>query len=155
MAYMGSTVERVPDERSDAPASSALADALEHVGDRWTLLIVEALLAGPRRFGDLLDEVPGIAPNILTRRLRQLERAAIVVAEPYSTRPPRFVYELSASGRELAGALRLLGDWGARRAGSAEPLRHAVCGTTLEARWYCPVCEAIVDDPEADDVHIV
>src|SRR3954466_13906225 len=92
---------------------SALAEALERVGDRWTLLIVEALLDGPRRFGDLLEGVQGIAPNILTQRLRHLEREAVVVSRPYSERPPRVAYELSAAGAELAGALRLLSDWGA------------------------------------------
>ena len=113
------------------------------VGDRWTLLVVEALLDGPRRFGDLQEAVAGIAPNILTQRLRRLEREGLVVAQPYSERPPRFVYELTAAGRELAGALRLLADWGARHSG-AEPLRHAACGTPLEARWYCPTCDAPV-----------
>jgi DNA-binding HxlR family transcriptional regulator len=130
---------------------SALAHALDAVGDRWTLLLVAALLDGPRRFGDLQDELGGIAPNVLTHRLRHLEREGLVVAQPYSERPPRFVYELSASGRELAGALRLLADWGARSAGGAEPLRHTACGTALEARWWCPTCEETVDDLDAGD----
>jgi DNA-binding HxlR family transcriptional regulator len=131
------------------PASSPLADALARVGDRWTLLIVAALLDGPRRFNELQDDLGGIAPNVLSARLKALAEEAIVVAQPYSERPPRFVYELSESGRELAGALRLLADWGARSAGS-EPYRHNACGTALEARWWCPGCEQIVDDP-ADD----
>jgi hypothetical protein len=72
-----------------------------------------------------------------------------VVARAYSERPPRFVYELTSAGAELAGALRLLADWGARQAESAEPLRHADCGTALEARWWCPACEVPVDDDAA------
>ena len=148
---MRATVCTVPDD----PAASALAEALERVGDRWTLLIVEALLDGPRRFGDLLEAVQGIAPNILTQRLRHLERAAIVLTRPYQERPPRMAYELSAAGAELAGALRLLADWGARHTDSAEPLRHAVCGTPLEARWWCSSCEAPVDEAEADDSQLV
>jgi DNA-binding HxlR family transcriptional regulator len=137
-------------------AHSALADALATVGDRWTLLIVAALLDGPRRFGELQDEVAGIAPNVLTQRLRALERNALVVARPYSERPPRFVYELSAAGRELAGALRLLAGWGARNAegGSATP-RHAVCGTPMEARWWCPTCERPVADDEGEELHFL
>jgi len=140
---------------ADRRVSSPLADALERVGDRWTLLIVEALLDGPRRFNDLIDDVGGIAPNILTQRLRHLEREALVVAQPYSERPPRFVYELTAGGRELAGALRLLADWGARHGDDAEPLRHADCGTPLDARWYCPTCEVPVDDDDAEDAQLV
>jgi DNA-binding HxlR family transcriptional regulator len=119
------------------------------------LLIVEALLEGPRRFGDLQEAIEGIAPNILTQRLRHLEREAIVVSRPYSDRPPRLSYELSAAGTELAGALRLLADWGARVSEDAQPLRHHLCDTPLEARWYCPSCEIAVDEAEADDTQLV
>lgn len=137
------------DDRSD----SALADALAAVGDRWTLLLVAALLDRPRRFGELLEAVHGIAPNVLSQRLRQLERNALLVARPYSERPPRFVYELSAAGQGLAGALRLLAGWGARNAEGAGSPRHAVCGTPMEARWWCPTCERPVADDEGEEVH--
>jgi DNA-binding HxlR family transcriptional regulator len=148
------TLESVSEQPSVGGAS-ALSEALDRVGDRWTLLIVEALLDGPRRFGDLLDAIPGLAPNILTRRLRDLEREALLVSRPYSTRPPRFVYELSDGGRELAGALRLLADWGARQSDAAEPLRHADCGTALEPRWHCPLCEVTLDDSEPDETRSI
>jgi DNA-binding HxlR family transcriptional regulator len=138
------------DER--APASP-LADAMARVGDRWTLPVVDALLDGPRRFGELAERVPGIAPNILTDRLRSLERDALVVARPYSHRPPRSSYELTAEGRALAGAVRLLAEWGARHSVDAEPPRHAACGTPLEVRWYCPTCEQAVDDDGAGGLH--
>jgi DNA-binding HxlR family transcriptional regulator len=141
--------------RRPRAAASPLADALARVGDRWTLLVVAALLDGPRRFNELQEELEGIAPNVLSARLKGLTEQALVVAAAYSDRPPRFVYELSESGRELAGALRLLADWGAR-AGGGEPYRHAACGTALEARWWCPACEEVVDDPADDDdvVHV-
>jgi DNA-binding HxlR family transcriptional regulator len=134
---------------------SALADALHTVGDRWTLLVVAALLDGPRRFGELQQEVQGIAPNVLTQRLRQLERNALVVTQPYSRRPPRFVYELSGAGRELAGALRLLAGWGARHSEGAAAPRHSVCGTPMEARWWCPTCERIASDEEGEELHFM
>src|ERR671911_1340810 len=102
---------------SATPDETALAAALSSVGDRWTLLVVSALLDGPRRFGDLQAEVTGIAPNVLSQRLRRLENEGLVIAQPYSERPPRFVYELSEAGRGLAGVLRLLADWGARHSG--------------------------------------
>ena len=126
--------------------SSPLAEALARVGDRWTLLVVEALLPGPRRFNDLLGQIPGIAANILSERLRRLEREALLVARPYSERPPRAAYQLTAEGRELAGALRLLAHWGARHADGAGAPRHLACGTPVEARWYCPTCDCLVDD---------
>src|SRR3954454_12366963 len=96
---------------------SPLADALARVGDRWTLLVVAALLEGEKRFNELQEELEGIAPNVLSARLKALVEQALVVSRPYSERPPRYVYELSASGRELGGALRLLADWGARAGG--------------------------------------
>ena len=126
---------------------SALEEALSRVGDRWALLVVNALLDGPRRFNELQDAMGGIAPNILSARLRALAENALVVQRPYSERPPRYVYELSATGAELAGALRLLADWG-QRTGEAEPLRHATCGTSLRATWWCPACEEPVGDPD-------
>jgi len=96
-----------------------LAEAMQRVGDRWTLLLIAALLPGPLRFNELAEQVGGIAPNILTQRLRHLEREALVVARPYSQRPRRYAYELTESGRDLADALRLLADWGARQSGIA------------------------------------
>jgi DNA-binding HxlR family transcriptional regulator len=136
-------------------AASPLADALARVGDKWTLLVVAALLEGPKRFNELQEQIEGIAPNVLSSRLKALSEHALVVAEPYSERPPRFAYELTEAGRELAGALRLLADWGARTGGGAEPYRHEACGSALEARWWCPSCEVVVDDPEDEDVIFV
>ena len=141
-----------PDPESPAGSpNAALADALETIGDRWTLLVIASLLDGPRRFGELQQQLPGIAPNVLTQRLRQLERDALLVARPYSEKPVRLVYELSSAGQELAGALRMLASWGARNAGGE--VRHSVCGTSLEARWWCPTCEEPVTDAEGDELH--
>src|ERR1044071_2587313 len=137
--------------RAKRVPATPLADALERVGDRWTLLVVAALLEGPKRFNELQDELEGIAPNVLSSRLKSLTENALVVAQPYSERPPRFAYELSEAGRELAGALRLLADWGARPGGGGEPPRHAVWGSPLEARWWSPSWGVVVDDPEDGD----
>ena len=131
-------------------ASSPLAEALARVGDRWTLQVVEALLDGPGRFGDLLEQLPGIAANILSERLKRLERDGLLVARPYSDRPPRAEYQLTAEGRDLAGALRLLAYWGAGHADPAQAPRHDACGTPVEARWYCPTCDRLVDDQPHD-----
>jgi DNA-binding HxlR family transcriptional regulator len=142
-------------EARTEPADSshaALAETLAKVGDRWTLLIVAALLDGPKRFGDLQQELEGIAPNILTQRLRQLERDTLLVARPYSRRPPRFVYELTTAGYELADVVRLLEGWGARNAGGDTGPRHSVCGTPMELRWWCPTCEEPVSE-DGEDLH--
>lgn len=137
----------------DSSRHAALAEALARVGDRWTLLVIAALLDGPRRFGELQEELPGIAPNVLTQRLRSLERDALVLARPYSERPPRFEYELTTSGQELAGVLRLLASWGARGSGQESEIRHSACGTPLEAQWWCPTCEQPVTDDGSEELH--
>lgn len=136
-----------------AIAVSALDGALARVGDRWSFLIVEALLDGPRRFNDLAESVRGIAPNILTDRLRRLEREGVIVSRAYQQRPPRSDYALTDDGRELAGVLRLLAAWGTSGAAAGAPvgvaLRHVTCGSPLEARWYCPTCARSVDEDDA------
>ena len=149
--------EQVP-EASEATAqntaNSSLDLAMARVGDRWTLLIVDALMDAPRRFKDLEVALPGLAPNILTARLRRLESEGLVVAKPYSSRPARYEYGVSAEGRELAGALRLLARWGARGRGATaedwEGPRHRSCGTPLEAHWYCPTCERVASEGDED-----
>ena len=135
-----------------AEPQTPLAAALERVGDRWSLLLIEALLAGPRRFGELSDDVAGIAPNILSERLKRLEGERIVRATPYSERPPRFTYALTDEGQELAGVLRLLADWGSRGSAHAEPMRHGACGTPVEARLWCPTCARSIDEGEGSEL---
>src|SRR5262249_7751999 len=99
---------------SEIPATP-LAEALARVGDRWTLLVVVGPpRAGPLRSNALPAQVPGIAASILSEGLKRRERDALIVARPYSARPPRAAYQLTAEGTELAGALRLLADWAAR-----------------------------------------
>ena len=140
-----------------APGPSRLADAAERIGDRWTLLVVESLMGGPLRFGEVSDAVTGIAPNVLTKRLRQLEADGVIRSAPYTDRPVRLVYELTDAGRELAGALALLASWGQRQLGRTGPLgpahlAHRTCGSPLVTRLWCPTCDRPVDDPESDEL---
>jgi len=130
----------------DGVVTAGLDEAMARVGDRWTLLVVDALLDGPRRFSDLQVDLPGVAPNVLTARLRRLEADGIVAATAYSQRPPRFEYRITEAGRELAGALRLLARWGSRQSGGdgAGP-HHRTCGTALETRWFCPTCARVTE----------
>ena len=137
-----------PERAPEDSATSALSVALERIGDRWTLLTVAALLDGPRRFGELEQSIDGIATNVLTTRLRALERLGVVVALPYSERPPRFAYQLTESGHALSDAIRLLAAWGADTLPEGGGLVHSTCSTALEVRYYCPACDEIVSDPD-------
>lgn len=138
-------------EPAEPDRGDALRAAADAIGDRWKLLIVAALLGGPRRFGDLERELEGIAPNVLSARLRALEADGLLVARPYCERPPRYAYELTEPARGLAAALDLLAHWAASGGGGELPA-HRECGTQLEAGWFCPTCERPVSDPDAEDL---
>lgn len=92
----------------------SLARALDHIGDRWTLLIVRELLLGPRGFGKLKEALPGIATNLLTQRLKQLENDAIVRRSAHNARSKAVTYELTEQGRALEPTILELVRWGAR-----------------------------------------
>src|SRR5687767_14976263 len=85
-----------------------LAKALDHIGDRWTLLIVRELLLGPRRYSQIRAALPGIATNLLAERLRNLESDGMV------RRNGDGAYELTAFGRGLEEAIHSLVRWGGR-----------------------------------------
>jgi DNA-binding HxlR family transcriptional regulator len=131
--------------------NASLENAARRIGDRWTLRLIGALLDGDRTFSELSDDVDGIAPNILTARLRALQGEALVAARPYARRPPRMRYSLTEPGRRLAAAIAALSAWGARHEGHGERPRHEACGTPVEARPWCPTCDRLVDD-ETDDL---
>ncbi|MHB8691269.1 MAG: winged helix-turn-helix transcriptional regulator [Solirubrobacteraceae bacterium] len=129
----------------------AISDAAAVIGDRWSPAVIAALLDGPLRYGELQERIEGIAPNILSARLKRLERDGLIVASPYSERPPRFEYRLTESGAELSDLLLLLAAWGTRRRASDRGPVHAVCGTPLEVTWWCPTCLEPASPDAGDD----
>ena len=135
-----------------APENSPLAAAVAKVGDRWSLLVTEALLDGPQRFNQLQEAIAGIASNVLSQRLKHLEHEGLVVAQPYSERPLRYAYALTDAGQRLTDALRLLAAWGAEHGDDTQSPAHTLCGTVLETRWYCATCDAVVGDDHADEL---
>jgi len=126
--------------------------------ENWDTSGVVVRLPAPDAAGELeiftlTDLEPRHHYYVALRAADEAER--VVRARPYSERPVRLAYELTGEGQELAGALRLLADWGSRVSREAEPLRHAVCGTPVEARWYCPTCERPVEGREAEEIRHV
>src|ERR1700728_1589947 len=93
----------------------SIARALDVVGDRWSLLIVrELLLQGPCRFTDLKNGLPGIAPNLLSSRLRELEDGGLVARQDAPPPVATVLYTLTPSGLSLEPVLKALGLWGLR-----------------------------------------
>src|SRR3989442_14695401 len=91
-----------------------VAKSLELLGERWTLLVIRDLLAGPRRFQDLLASLDGIPPNVLSERLKILEAHGIVPPEFYSWHPPRAPHALTPRRRDLRMVVGRLAPLGPR-----------------------------------------
>ena len=91
-----------------------LAYALDIVGERWTLLIVRELIAGPRRFTDLLEGLPGISTNLLSERLKELEQQGMLRRRTLPPPAASNVYELTPIGQALEQTLLHLGRWGSQ-----------------------------------------
>jgi DNA-binding HxlR family transcriptional regulator len=100
-------------ESSDFKRSPcAIANTLDLVGDKWSLLVVRDLLHGKRTYSELADSREGIPTNILADRLKRLESAGIIASSPYQERPARYVYTLTKKGQALGDVLLALVRWG-------------------------------------------
>ncbi|MGW2056178.1 winged helix-turn-helix transcriptional regulator [Streptomyces sp. NPDC001840] len=124
----------------------SIARALDVVGDRWTLLIVrELLLQGPCRFTDIKNGLPGIAANLLSTRLKELEAAGLISREDAPPPIATVLYRLTESGQELEPALKALGLWGLRFMADERP------DDAFQARWlaYAPEWFTTDADPDA------
>lgn len=117
-----------------------VARSLDLLGDRWTLLIVRDLLRGRGRFQELTESLPGIAPNILSDRLKLLEAGGIVTRRFYSDHPPRAEYVLTEKGQHLDVVVGALAAWGARHADAHATPVHRACGHPVAVSYYCPDC---------------
>jgi DNA-binding HxlR family transcriptional regulator len=89
-----------------------VADALDVVGERWTLLIVRDLMFGPRRFGELRDQLPGLAPNLLSERLRSLREHGVIEQVDLDRGSSHHGYALTARGRQLSPVVHELARFG-------------------------------------------
>ena len=122
-----------------------VARSLEFLGERWTLLIVRDLLMGPKKFQDFSASLSGVAPAVLSHRLKVLEKNGIVSRRLYSEHPPRAEYALTEQGLELRPVVRALGIWGARHLGASWTFVHDACGADVEIAYRCPTCRKLVD----------
>jgi DNA-binding HxlR family transcriptional regulator len=117
-----------------------VAKSLELVGDRWTLLIVRDLLKGTCRFQDFQTSLKGIAPSILSDRLKLMEEAELIERRFYSDHPPRAEYVLTDKGKELGMVVGALAAWGSRHVHQETALIHTECGKPVQVGFYCPHC---------------
>ncbi|RRR80774.1 helix-turn-helix domain-containing protein, partial [Streptomyces sp. RP5T] len=114
------------------------ARALDLVGDRWTLLIVRELLAGPRRYTDLHADLPGVSTDVLASRLKDMERDGLATRRRLPPPGAAYVYELTPRGGELLPVLQALGAWGEAELGVRRPT------DAVRAHWFAlPLLRAL------------
>ncbi|MCH8849443.1 MAG: helix-turn-helix transcriptional regulator [Chloroflexi bacterium] len=101
-------MERVYKSQEACP----IARTLDILGDRWTMLVLRDLFRGLSKFGNILESLKGISPNLLADRLKRLEQLAIVERIFYNDHPPRAEYHLTDKGRALRPILHALAEWG-------------------------------------------
>lgn len=119
-----------------------MARALDSVGDRWTLLIVRELLAGPRRYTDLHADLPGVSTDVLASRLKHMEGEGLAERRRLPRPATAHVYELTPRGRELLPLLGALARFGAPALGERRPT------DAVRAHWWAvPVRDALIRVP--------
>lgn len=91
---------------------SPVAYALDIIGDRWTLLIIQQLLRGVNRYQDLQEALKSVSTNLLADRLNTLVDEGLAVKSRYSENPPRDEYHLTEQGQTLAVVVNALFEWG-------------------------------------------
>ncbi|MFG3246584.1 winged helix-turn-helix transcriptional regulator [Streptomyces sp. NPDC048187] len=123
------------------------ARALDAVGDRWTLLIVRELLAGPRRYTDLHADLPGVSTDVLASRLKDMERDGLTTRRRLPPPGAAYVYELTVRGRGLLPVLEALGAWGSGELGERRPT------DAVRAHWFAlPLLRALREAGVAEGV---
>ncbi|HVM23065.1 MAG TPA: helix-turn-helix domain-containing protein [Sphingomicrobium sp.] len=95
----------------NSPVCRTISGLLSRIGDKWTVLVVNTLADGSRRFNELRREIPSVSQRMLTLTLRNLERDGLVSRTVTPTIPPRVDYELTGLGRSLVPALRAIESW--------------------------------------------
>ena len=123
-----------------------IAQTLDVLGDRWTLLILRDLMAGLQRYNDILESCSGMSPNVLSDRLKRLEAAGIVNRDYFKELPPRVEYTLTDKGWAVRPVLMSLLDWGRR---FVEPITEAQIGDTVTHDFAMRVIPTFSFPPES------
>ena len=129
-----------------AARSCSIANALEVVGERWSLLALREVLLGNHRFDQIVQQT-GASRDILTTRLRKLVEVGLLVRRQYELHPPRYEYLPTDAGKNLHTVLLTLMEWGDRHVTEGPPptvLRHS-CGEDLHPEVVCAHCHEPVE----------
>jgi DNA-binding HxlR family transcriptional regulator len=123
MATTLTQVEAAAPDEGDHAKCRTLAQVLDRIGDKWTIMVVGALSDGPMRFNAIMRKISGVSHRMLTLTLRGLERDGLVRRTAFPTIPPKVEYELTALGHSLTEPLATLLQWGERHSAEIEKAR--------------------------------
>ena len=139
----------MPTENHPTRRPDGIERAVDIIGDRWTILVLREAFYGVRRYGEMARNL-GIARNVLASRLKALVADGLLERRRYRTDPDWYEYVLTASGRDLYGAILALLRWGDVHAPSEQPLRlrHRRCGKPTHAKVVCAACGEELDPRE-------
>lgn len=123
-----------------------IAQTLNIIGDKWTLLILRQLMIGHDTYHEIQESLEGIPSNLLSKRLKCLEKDELITSGLYQNHPPRYRYVLTDSGMDLSDVFHSLIIWGEKNLQKCnKQLSHTECKHKIEHQYYCPHCNKIVD----------
>lgn len=119
-----------------------IAQALNIIGDKWTLLILRQLMMGHDTYSEIQQHLEGIPSNLLSLRLKSLIEDELIDSELYQAHPPRYRYILTKSGMDLSDVFNSIILWGERNLNKChKQLTHSECGHKIDLTYYCPECD--------------
>lgn len=128
-----------------------IAQTLNLIGDKWTLLILHAIFVGKHSYKELQAALTGIPTNLLSTRLKALEQDGLIEMTLYQAHPPRYEYHLSEAGKDLEDVFNVLVLWGeAHLTKCYKRLSHKECHAPVHIAYICEDCGKVVDRSELE-----
>lgn len=129
-----------------------IAQTLNIIGDKWTLLIIHEILLGACTYKEIHEKLEGIPTNLLSERLKNLEKDGLITLVLYQKHPPRYEYILTEASKDLTDVFHSLILWGEKYVKKCKKqLMHIECGHKVEQKYYCPHCGRVV---EKEELHV-
>jgi len=129
-----------------------IAQTLNIIGDKWTLLILRQLSNGHDTYNSILENLDGIPSNLLSNRLKNLEEDKLISPILYQSHPPRYRYVLTDKGKDLDDVFNSIILWGEKHLDKCyKELVHTPCNHKVQLQYYCPNCGKTV---ERDEINV-
>lgn len=137
-----------------------IAQTLNIIGDRWSLLILYQLFIGHDTYKEIQDSLDGIPTNLLSERLKTMESDELITRNLYQSHPPRYKYSLTEKGYDLQDVFNSIILWGEKYLNTCyKKLVHKDCNNSIEHKYYCTQCNKSITineielmDPEEEQL---